>query len=175
MVISRHLSVHNCVELLAVVGGRGRAEAPALAEVAEGALRYAANSFETLQALRSEEELRAVLPEEMYESLAAAAAERAAIVADRRAVLGKVKERAAPPEGSAAPVERPSVAGRPLCYPPGALQSGMAWPPGIEGDRREEWLGEEDFVRLFGGMGWQQFAALPGWRKERMRKAAGLF
>ncbi|PNH04751.1 hypothetical protein TSOC_009069 [Tetrabaena socialis] len=104
-VILRHLSVYNCLELLTLSRGM---DAPALTAIHAASLRYAVNSFETLQQVRSEPDLRAALPAEVYDSLAAAVAEREAVVAERRAGLGRVREAAAPPEGDAEGRQEPS-------------------------------------------------------------------
>ncbi|PNH00485.1 hypothetical protein TSOC_013691, partial [Tetrabaena socialis] len=97
-----------------------------------------------------------------------------AVVAERRAGLGRVREAAAPPEGDAEGRQEPSVAGRAVSYPLGALEAGVAWPPGVQQGAREEWLCAEEFERVF-GLGWEAFCRLPAWRQARLKQAARLF
>ncbi|KAG2491027.1 hypothetical protein HYH03_010475 [Edaphochlamys debaryana] len=168
--ILRNISVYNCLELLALARDREHGAA-CFAAIADAALRYVVNSFETLAGLRSEAELREALGAEVYESLVAAAAERRALAEEIRAGLGRVLERKAP---QVAPLAAPSVAGKPVSYPREALMGGVVWPEGVQAACREEWLSPEEFTCLF-GLNWAEFDRLPGWKKERCRKEAGLF
>uniref|UniRef100_A0A1I8GS30 HP domain-containing protein n=1 Tax=Macrostomum lignano TaxID=282301 RepID=A0A1I8GS30_9PLAT len=49
-----------------------------------------------------------------------------------------------------------------------------ACPDGVRPDEKERHLSEEDFKRLF-GMPYQQFNALPEWKKTNLKKSVGLF
>lgn len=53
--------------------------------------------------------------------------------------------------------------------------TGLCWPEGVEAADRETWLKEDDFRRLFAGLGWEEYCKLPGWRKARLKQDAGLF
>ncbi|GLC43529.1 hypothetical protein PLESTM_001483200 [Pleodorina starrii] len=170
MVIMRHISVHNCLELFGALQGH---TAPALEIIAAASLKYLVNSFETLQGLRTEEELRAVLPAELYDSLVSAQEERANAVAEMRRV-GRAVERQAPPE-DLGPVQVPSVTGRPISYPHEALKPGLIWPEGVQASDRETWLSEADFRLLFKGLSWEEFCKLPAWKKTGYKQDAGMF
>uniref|UniRef100_A0A1I8H3L0 HP domain-containing protein n=1 Tax=Macrostomum lignano TaxID=282301 RepID=A0A1I8H3L0_9PLAT len=49
-----------------------------------------------------------------------------------------------------------------------------ACPDGVRPDEKERHLSEEDFKRVF-GMPYQQFNALPEWKKTNLKKSVGLF
>ncbi|EFJ42450.1 villin-like protein [Volvox carteri f. nagariensis] len=170
-VIIRHVSVYNCLELLAVVRGH---QAPSLEAIAAACVRYAVNSFEMLQGLCSEVQLRQALSDEVYDNLVSAQQERLQAVADMRRV-GRVLDRQPLLLGDGGPRQVPSVSGRYVSYPPEALQAGLSWPEGVQALDRETWLAEEDFKRLFEGLEWAEYSRLPEWRKTRLKQAAGLF
>lgn len=46
---------------------------------------------------------------------------------------------------------------------------------GIDNDRKEDYLLDEEFPSALGNMTRAQFAALPEWRRIALKKAAGLF
>jgi hypothetical protein len=66
-------------------------------------------------------------------------------------------------------------AGRPRCYPLAALRDGVAWPADVDPSAREEWLGGADWAAAFGGLSLVALRALPGWRRERLKREARLF
>ncbi|KAG2434533.1 hypothetical protein HYH02_012200 [Chlamydomonas schloesseri] len=175
-VILRNISVHNCCELLEVARGM---DGPGFGPIAAACLRYAVNSFETLVGLREEATLRGCLGPDVYDSLHAALEERRAYLASLKAGLGKVREREAPPAEAAAPRQETSVAGRPVCYPLAALAPGLVWPADVDGGCREQWLNSADWEAAFGphapGLTYEAFLALPGWRRSKLKQAAGLF
>lgn len=51
---------------------------------------------------------------------------------------------------------------------------GRGWPKGVEPTRREEWLSASEFVAVF-GMTFEEFRALPRWRKAIMKREVLLF
>eukprot|EP00462_Mataza_sp_D1_P019324 CAMPEP_0175146682 /NCGR_PEP_ID=MMETSP0087-20121206/15516_1 /TAXON_ID=136419 /ORGANISM="Unknown Unknown, Strain D1" /LENGTH=342 /DNA_ID=CAMNT_0016431675 /DNA_START=11 /DNA_END=1039 /DNA_ORIENTATION=- len=79
---------------------------------------------------------------------------------------------AAAAAGSAASytVQKPVV-----CYTLSMLQQPKAkCPPGIEFAKREQYLEDSEFVKLF-GMDKAAFGKLPGWRRKQKKQAVGLF
>ena len=51
---------------------------------------------------------------------------------------------------------------------------GHGWPKGVDPTCREEWLSPTEFEAVF-GMTFQQFKALPRWRKAMMKREVLLF
>ena len=55
-----------------------------------------------------------------------------------------------------------------------ALKTGVAWPPDVDPQEREAWLGSAEFSELF-KMTWQQYQALPKWKQQRLKGDLALF
>ena len=94
-----------------------------------------------------------------------------------------------PPPSLAPPPSCPSP-GRPVCYPLAALAPGLTWPPDVDGGCREQWLGADDWAAAFGpiagacggggggggsggGLSYQEFVALPAWRRNKLKQVGG--
>ena len=54
------------------------------------------------------------------------------------------------------------------------LVSGVEWPAGVDPRNRDRHLSASDFERIF-GMTRGAFDALPGWRRQRLKKQHKLF
>jgi len=59
-------------------------------------------------------------------------------------------------------------------FPLDALVAGVTWPKGVDPRKREDWLSDDDFTRLF-KMSKSQFAALPRFQKERRKRELSLW
>jgi hypothetical protein len=60
------------------------------------------------------------------------------------------------------------------CYPSSALLQGVAWPEGVEGSKREQYLSETEFYLVF-GIAKDDFNKLEKYIRVRMKKEKLLF
>lgn len=72
------------------------------------------------------------------------------------------------------PVQTKLLAESPVGYRLEQLTCRPPWPQGVDPACREESLSQADFVKAF-GMGQDKFKALKAWRKNELKKKAGLF
>jgi len=84
---------------------------------------------------------------------------------------GKILSNASTPFST---ISASDASGERVFFPIDALVSGVKWPDGIDPTKREEWLNDEDFERVF-RMSKDGFRALGRFHKERLKKDAKLW
>lgn len=86
---------------------------------------------------------------------------------------GKVLEHAAPATAGEN-AQAYDAEGNRNYFPIEALVTGVKWPEGVDPSKREEWLSDEEFQRVF-KMNKEQFRTLKTFHKERLKKQAMLW
>jgi len=75
--------------------------------------------------------------------------------------------------GGAAPEEKIATPGAAF-YTVESLKNSATLPKGVDSATREMWIGDDDFVKLF-GVKKSEWEKLPQWKKNRMKQKIGLY
>ena len=158
------LTLHNAPELLEFACSY-RVE-----PLRQRVLAFVTTCWVGLRDLHTVATLREALGDELFVSLTEEQAATDRLVAGHTRV-GEVVER--PPVSADPPEPRCTADGR-VTYPLQALRTGVAWPPGVGADGREEYLSDGDFETVF-AMSRAAYTQLPAWKRANLRRQADLF
>ena len=141
-----------------------------VAQLQKRAEAFVAGAFPTLQEMHGTATLEQVLGDELHAKLVADQ-EEASQIRRRLSLVGQPVEKEAPPNALLEPIRTASDRDT---WPYEQLKTGVAWPPGVGPNEREQWLSNEEFETVF-GMPRERFVKLPTWKRATLRKDAELF
>ncbi|CAD7701852.1 unnamed protein product [Ostreobium quekettii] len=169
--VNRCLNARSVLELLEfcqMTGGMF-AQGP---ELKNKCMQFVTNTFESVRQIMGDEALRRILPEEVTARLEEAAKERAETIRKVR-IEGKVVEREALGEEPKEENLGPSVSGE-VAHRYDNLRAGVRWPSNVDPTRREEYLTEEEFKKVF-WCSYSEYQQYPQWKQLWLKKEKELF
>ncbi|CAD7697761.1 unnamed protein product [Ostreobium quekettii] len=141
-------------------------------ELKNKCMRFVANTFDSVRQIMGDEALRRILPEDVTMRLEEAAKERAEAI--RRI---KIEDEHLGWEwmDMDMPMEKlgPSVAGE-VAHSYKVLRAGVRWPRNVDPTRREEYLTDEEFAKIF-RCSFSEYKEYPQWRQLWLKKERNLF